>query len=73
MQGRGGGPFPGVPFGFEGSLAFAKQSESLLFFDPHLVTVRTRVLDYFSSLRPIIPAENTIFRWEQSMRVRLGE
>jgi hypothetical protein len=43
LDGKGEGPFPQVPFGFDVSLTFAKQSESMLFCDPNQVAVRTKV------------------------------
>ena len=44
LDGKGGGPFPQIAFGFDVSMSFAKQSESMLFTDPNQVAVRTKVI-----------------------------
>ena len=48
LDGKGGGPFPQIPFGFDVSMSFAKQSESMLFTDPNQVAVRTKVTPLLS-------------------------
>ncbi len=49
IDGKHGDPdFPALPFGFDISTSFAKQSEVMQFTDPNLVATRTKVAAYLS-------------------------
>ena len=68
--GRVGGPTS--PFGVDHH-PFAAESETLKFTEPHLLIARGMVLDYFASVRRIVPLENRLFCWEQPAEFGEGE
>lgn len=67
MAGKGGGPFPHEPYGFDVTHSFAVQSEVMQFMDPNMTALRTQVLDYFNAQRKMLRKDHIIFNWERSM------
>jgi hypothetical protein len=65
FNGCGGGPFAQQPYGFDISNSFAEQSQVMQFTDPNMVTVRTKVLDYFQALRTVVTKDHLVFEWER--------
>ena len=59
--GRAGGP--SQPFGVD-HFAFVVESETLKFTEPSLLVARGMVLDYFASVRRVVPPSCRLFRWE---------
>lgn len=55
-----------APFGLD-MMAFAVQSEQMMFTSPDLAIARTAMLDYFTAQRKRIPDDHIIFALEKSM------
>ena len=68
--GRAGGP--SAPFGVDHD-PFAAESETLKFPEPALLIARGMVLDYFASLRRIVPPLYRLFGYEQPDEFGGGE
>ena len=73
-SGKAEGPFDGhtKPFGFEMG-HFEKETETAIFTNPELNTARTQILDYFHQQLSFLDDDHTIFRFERSMTVGVGE
>ncbi|KAH0483650.1 MAG: uncharacterized protein KVP18_004957 [Porospora cf. gigantea A] len=54
------------PFGIDASF-FAEQSEFFLLLDPVAAVCRGEVLDYFRSVKSVVPRHQIIFQFEQSL------
>ena len=58
-------PFTVSPYGFSVDTTFTEQSQVMQFTDPTMITVRTKVLDYFHQQKAWLKPDHILFDWEK--------